>query len=110
MTKRYAVVFTPRAESHLENLYAYIADNSAEERAERFVGRIIETCVSLSMFPKRGTNRDDIRPNLRTTYHAGRVTIAYTVDDDNLAVAVLGIYYGGQDFERLLEDTDDQEL
>src|ERR1700749_241592 len=107
MTKPYAVVFSPRAERHLESLYTYIADNSAEERAERFVGRIVETCLNLSTFPKRGTNRDDIRPNLRPTYHAGRVTIAYSVDDETATVAVLGVYYGGQDFERLISETDE---
>jgi plasmid stabilization system protein ParE len=104
MTKRYAVVFTPRAESQLDSLYAYIADQSSESRAEHFVGRIVETCLNLSAFPKRGTSRDDIRPNLRTTYHAGRVTIAYSVDDAAATVAILGVYYGGQNVERILGD------
>lgn len=64
--KPYNVVFTPRAERQLDNLYAYIADNSGVARAENFVGAIVADCLSLSTFPERGTMRDDIRPNLRT--------------------------------------------
>jgi toxin ParE1/3/4 len=107
MTKTYTVIFKPRAEQHLDNLYAYIAEHSGEARADDFVGRIVDTCMNLSMFPERGTKRDDIRPNLRTTSYARRVMIAYAVDHDTNMVAILGVFYGGQDFEQaLVEDID----
>jgi plasmid stabilization system protein ParE len=75
MTKRYTVVFTPRAERQLDNLYTYIADHSEEARADSFVSGIVADCLSLSTFPERGTKRDDIRPNLRIMGYARRVTI-----------------------------------
>ena len=103
--KRYVVLFTPRAERQLADLYAYIADDSGEERADRFVGAIIEDCVSLATFPERGSKRDDIRPNLRTKGCARRVTIAFSVDASTTAVTIHGVFYGGQDFEHLLRDT-----
>ncbi len=40
--KHYAVVFTPRAERQLSDLYAYIADDSGQVTADRFVGAIVE--------------------------------------------------------------------
>ncbi len=102
MTRTYTVIFTPRAERHLDSLYSYIADQSGEARAKHFVGRIIDHCRNLSTFPERGTKRDDIRPGLRTTSFARRVMIAYAVDGDADTVAILGVYYGGQDFEQAL--------
>jgi len=107
MTRTYTVIFTPRAERHLDSLYSYIADQSGEALAEHFVGRIVGHCLNLSAFPERGTKRDDIRPNLRTTSFARRVMIAYAIDGDTGTVAILGVYYGGQDFKQALsEDAD----
>jgi len=39
--KRYAVIFTPRAERQLAHLYGYIADQGGEARAENYVGKIV---------------------------------------------------------------------
>ena len=104
--RHYAVVFTPRAERQLASLYAYIADNSGETRAEDFVGRIVSDCLALATFPERGTKRDDIRANLRTKGFARRVTIAFSVDETTTVVAIHGVFYGGQDFEKALRETD----
>jgi hypothetical protein len=35
------------------------------------------------------------------------VTIAFSVDTATRTVAVHGVFYGGQDFERLLRDPED---
>jgi len=104
--KRYAVLFTPRAERQLSDLYAYIAAYSGEGRAEMFVSAIINDCRTLASFPERGSKRDDIRPNLRTKGYSRRVTIAFSVDSAMSTVTVHGVFYGGQDFERLLRDND----
>ncbi len=96
--KRYAVVFTPRAERQLAELFAYVADQSGESRAESFIGKIIAACHQLATFPVRGNKRDDIRPKLRTIGYAKRVTIAFSADAASEAVAIHGVFYGGQDF------------
>ena len=46
--------------------------------------------------------RDDVLPGLRTIGFRKRVTIAFVVEA--AAVLVVGIFYGGQDFESLLGD------
>ena len=97
--KRYTVLFSARAERQLSDLYAYVAHESSEARAQKFVGAIIDDCQALSTFPERGSKRDDIRPNLRTMGHAGRVTIAFSVDEPTTTVTIHGAFYGGQDFE-----------
>jgi len=107
MTTRYKVVFSPRAACQLDSLYSYIADHSGEARAEGFVGRIVATCESLQTMPERGTKRDDIRPNLRVMGYKRRVTIAFSVDTAAATVTIHGVFYGGQDFERRLDEGDE---
>jgi len=100
--KTYTVVFTPRAERNLGGLYRYIADKSGEERADGYISRILDSCISLSTFPEIGRKRDDIRPNLRTKPFERRVMIAFSINEATDTVAIHGVFYGGQDFEQLL--------
>lgn len=104
--KTYAVVFTPRAERQLADLYAYIADHSGASRAENFVGAIVADCLSLASFPARGAKRDDIRPDLRIKGFARLASIAFSIGVDAHVVTVHGVFYGGQDFESLLRAID----
>jgi toxin ParE1/3/4 len=83
------VVFAPEAEADL------IALHGGPERALGYVERIVATCRSLSAFPARGARRDDIRPGLRVTSMARRVTIAYHLAGE--VVTIDRILYGGRD-------------
>lgn len=98
--RRYDVLFTRRAETQLDDLYGYIAERSGAARADRYVNAIVEACRNLGTFPRRGTDRDDIRPGLRIVGFQRRVTIAFAIEDDT--VIVHGIFYGGQDWPRRL--------
>ncbi len=104
--RRYAVVFTPCAERQRAEPYARIADASGEPSAEKFVGGIVANRLPLETFPEQGKKRDDIRPNLRVKGLARRASIAYSVNISSLTVAIHGVFYGGQDFERVLRETD----
>ncbi|HKR18031.1 type II toxin-antitoxin system RelE/ParE family toxin [Rhizorhapis sp.] len=98
----YRIVFTPEARDQLERLHAYIADAADVAIASRFVNGIIDHIATLQEFPKRGTSRDDLRLGLRTLAWRRRVTIAFVVEEVNLVV--IGIFYGGRDFETLLKE------
>ncbi len=98
----YTVVFTPEAEAQLLELYGYIAVEATPETAARFTDGIITYCESLSSFPLRGTRRDDVRPGLRITSYRKRVVIAFALDADQ--VQIIGIFYGGQNYEAILQD------
>jgi toxin ParE1/3/4 len=63
---------------------------------------VVAACEGLALFPLRGVPRDDIRPGLRLTHHKGRTLIAYAVDEGTRTVSVVGIFYGGQDYEEAL--------
>lgn len=101
------VVFAARAEQQLARLYAYIAGESGTARAESFVGRIVAYCEGFGDVPMRGTRREDIAPGLHTVGFRRRVTIAFLVEPQ--AVVIVGVFYGGQDYETILDDERDED-
>jgi toxin ParE1/3/4 len=101
--KTHTVDFTPEARDQLGAIYRYIAESAASpEVAMRFTESIVAHCEGLAHFPLRGVKRDDIRPGLRLTNYHKRVEIAYTVD--KLIVSIIGVFYGGQDYESVLQN------
>ena len=105
--KTYAVVFAPRAEDDLVEILEYITEHGSPAVAARNTEAIEAYCATLSTFPHRGTPRSDIRPGLRVTNYRRRAVIAFEVDDVARVVYVLGVFYGGRDFERAFSDDDE---
>lgn len=100
----FSVVFTPEAQDQLVELYRYIADAASSEVAARYTEAIVTFCEDLAAFPHRGTARDDIRPGLRAVGFRRGVIIAFAVLDQ--AVVVIAVFYGGRDYEAILNDPD----
>jgi toxin ParE1/3/4 len=98
----YRVVFSPEAEEQLAALYSYIAASASSATAARYTEAIVTYCEGLCSFPHRGTRRDDVRPGLRITNYRKRAVIAFTVDTEQ--VSIIGVFYGGQDYETILEE------
>jgi toxin ParE1/3/4 len=105
----YTVVFAPQAEEQLAELYGYIAMKASQETAARYTDAIVSYCEGLGDFPHRGRSRGDIRPGLRVTNYKGRTVIAFGVDDEAFCVSILGVYYGGQDYEAALSLGSDED-
>ena len=55
---------------------------------------------------RTGTMRDDIRPGLRTSSYKKRAVIATYVDDETQQITILGVFYGGQDYDTILSGSD----
>lgn len=99
----YGVIFTPEADEQIVALYRSIAIASSPEIAERYTLAIVRYCEGLSTFPLRGKCRDDIRPGIRITNFRRRVVIAFTVDFE--LVSIIGLFYGGRDYETALQSS-----
>jgi len=97
----YRVVFTPEAMAQVEALYRYVAQATGPDIAGRYTNAIVTYCEGLHTFPLRGMRRDDIRPGLRITNYKKRAVIAFVVEAE--VVSVIGVYYGGQDYESVLQ-------
>lgn len=98
----YHVVFSPEAQEQLAELYHHIAEAASPVVAARYTEAIVSYCESLRTFPLRGTKRDDVRPGLRITNYKKRTVIAFDVDADH--VSIIGLFYGGQDYETILQN------
>lgn len=99
----YRVVFSPEAEEQLAALYRHVAVAASPMIAAHYTEAIVAYCESMHTFPHRGTRRDDIRPGLRITHYKKRAIIAFDISGN--LVSILGVFYGGQDYEgRLNED------
>jgi plasmid stabilization system protein ParE len=104
---KYRVIFSPEAEEQFAELFHYIAAAASPGIAERYVNAIITYCETLDTFPLSGAKRDDIRPGLRVTNYKGRTVIAFDVDAQQ--VSIIGVFYGGQDYETALQDDLDED-
>ncbi|MGA9072136.1 MAG: type II toxin-antitoxin system RelE/ParE family toxin [Terracidiphilus sp.] len=93
----FSVIYAPEAEVQLVTLFFQIAAAASPEIAARYTDAIVEQCESLKTFPLRGARRDDIRPGLRVFGFRRRVSIVFEVTGET--VTILGIFYGGQNFE-----------
>lgn len=98
------VIFAPEALDDLLQIYTVIALDAGTGRAQAYTDRIAQHCFDLVTFPKRGTSRDNLRPDLRTTSYRRRVIIAFHVSA--AAVTIDRILYGGRDLAAIFEDTD----
>lgn len=97
---RRRIVISRDAVSQLKAIESYLAGAISDEKAAQFVDGIVDRCESLATFPFRATPRGDLRPDMRTTVYRRKVTIAYSVEAET--VTILGVFYGGQDFEAVL--------
>jgi toxin ParE1/3/4 len=100
------VQFAPEALDQLRRLEERIVDAGAPMTAERYVDSIVDFCMTLQTFPARGVARDDLLPGLRVTHFRKRSIIAYTLEPD--VVSIVGVFYGGQDYEAVLTPDDEQ--
>ncbi|REE04460.1 type II toxin-antitoxin system RelE/ParE family toxin [Citricoccus muralis] len=99
----YTVGFSPEATGHLEELRDYITSRSSPEVADGYIEDILSLCESLTDFPFRGTQRDDIRPGIRTLGFRRRVVIAFRINEKSHQIEVLGAFYGGRDLPAMLD-------
>jgi plasmid stabilization system protein ParE len=102
----YTVVFSPEAQEQLAAVYRYIASVGSPDVAHRYTNAIVSYCEGLQNFPHRCTRRDDIRPGLRITNYKGRTVIAFDVTAE--LVSIIGVFYGGQDYESFLQSDVDE--
>lgn len=93
----------PDAIKDLEEIYSYIADKSGyPERAWKFVEKLRQKCHELETAPLRGQQRSDLIENLRIIPLEKKAVAAFLIDEETQAVLILNIFYGGRDYEALI--------
>lgn len=95
--KRRHVIYAEDAAGDLDRIYEFIADSTSATIADRYDRRIRAFCEGLEYGSERGTRRDDVRPELRVIGFERRITVAFIVEADR--VAILRIFYGGSNWQ-----------
>jgi len=103
--KRRRVVLLAQAQADLRWIYDTIEGRAGPSTALRYVERIEAYCRGFDHAAERGAKRGDIRPGLRIVGFERRVTIAFTVEADE--VVILRIFYGGANWPDELEERGD---
>jgi len=104
----YEVEFSPESLDSLDAIEQYIANTGSPMTAARYVDAIVTFCHELASFPQRGTKRDDIMPGLRITNYRRNAVVAFQVYGDTKKVSIVGIFYGGQNYETFLQSDVDE--
>ena len=98
--KRRRVIFSEPTYDDFINIYLRIEEFAGSGVAEAYVKRLQAHCLRFEIASERGHRRDDLSPGLRVTGFERRVTILFTVTDEE--VVILRAFYGGVDWEPLL--------
>ena len=98
------VVVSLAAQTDLESIYDYIAEQASSATALRYLERIYKYLGSFETGGERGSKRDDLRPGLRTIGFERRITIAFHIDGE--IVAIDRVLYGGRDLDHVFDEQD----
>lgn len=98
----YRVTFSRHTLTDLASIRTHIALARTAAFADTFVDRIVSYCESFGELPHRGTQRDEIRPGVRTVGWRRTVTVAFRIDETTKEVLILGALYRGRDVARVL--------
>ena len=91
---------TPEAEAELDDIWYYIAKESASiEIADRVIDSVTSRFFLLARFPQMGRRRDeDLRPGLRS-FVVGEYVIIYRLEVEE--VLILHVLRGSRDLKAL---------
>ena len=105
MTAKYNVIYVPAAKEDLKNIYRYIAFDLVEPKiAEKQVNRI-RTCIKkLEQFPKKhpAVEWEPWSSIGMRFVPVDNYVVYYLVNDDNLLVTIVRIFYGGRDIKNII--------
>jgi len=99
-TARYHIVFSPEAHDQLTHLEDYLTSLASSAVADRYIDAIVRRCEGLSDFPYVGTDREDVRPGLRTLDYRQRITVAFAIS--LVPMSIIGFFYGGRGYAALV--------
>lgn len=102
--RRYTVVIDPDAQADLDRLRSYIAREGSPASADRFLREILEYFRTFEVAPNRGTSRHDLRAGMRVIGMDRKLTILFSVNEEDSRVKILGIQYRGRDVAALFRD------
>ena len=91
---------SPQAEADLDDIWYYVAQESANiETANHFIDSITDRFFLLSRHPHLGRSRDEDLGTSPRTFPVGEYLIVYCIEDGD--VLILRVVHGRRDLETL---------
>ena len=92
-------IFTPRAESELDDIWYEIARHNIQA-ADRMIDRIRDRCKTQASFPLGGERQDHLIPNLRRLIVGPYLVFYFPLPD---GLSVVRVLHSRRDIKRLFE-------
>ena len=102
------VIVSPRVTANLFEQEDYLAERASPAVAEAYIERLVAYIADLGTFPDRGHRRHDILPGLTIIGYRGSANLAVVIERPY--VYVVGVYFGGEDYESELYELDMQAI
>lgn len=96
------VSLSEEAQEDLIEIEIWLETQTSKEFARNYTDRLADFCLRLDIASRRGTDRSDLLPNLRTVGFERRITIAFIVEDNE--VLIVRVFKAGRDWESDLSD------
>ena len=98
-----------RIAEHLFRSYVYFGENPREavNHAQTRLSELRLFIGKLEGMPHQGVTRDDLMQGLRILPDRRKAVIAFMVDDHRKTVHVLRVFYGGEDYDAVMADMED---
>lgn len=78
----------------------FVAEHAGEQAALKASDRADQALASLAERPHAAAPRNEIMPGLRIALFPRSGVIPYLVDDTREEALILGVFYGGQEWDR----------
>lgn len=93
--KTYPVRYDPDADTDIEEVGVWLAQQASPAVAARYVADLRIACEKIGLTPQQGRRMDDIHPGLRVIGYSDRSRICFRFDGQT--VVILRFLYGGRD-------------
>lgn len=103
--QRLPVVYRQDAGTDLDSIFIYLVEQGANPGIARgFVARIKARCEGIGNLPEGYPARPDLGPGIRIVPFERSAIILYRPTDT--AVEIVRIFYGGRDYEEIMQGDD----
>lgn len=92
---RRSVVYSPAARNDLKAIYDQIVEAASNDVADGFLDRVLDYIDGFEIASERGSQRPDLRKNLRVIGFERTLTICFAADAE---VRILRVFHAGRDW------------
>ena len=95
------ILLTPLATEDLQEIWLYLAENTGNETANKFLSEVKKKCETVAGFPEMGRVRHEYLLNLRSFLFKNYILFYLPLDD---GIEVLRIVHSSRDIQQVFDE------